>query len=444
MVASIQGNNEHLKIKEELIGIINLGLREQKIRELKEIYRRGIKIDYPEYPTRAASLISLLKDMNYKVKVHDMVINGWLEDKFNEIKSLTSFLKETFSLLFIYQKSQEPLEIEHLLSLVKYIKENSPEKDIVLMCVDAKKDFALSVLKKLKDYLSVVIYGEIELPLISANSNLTVEKLMLSPNTVYYGNDYIKENLLCYSTESLLNSLPLPEFTEFELDKYLKVNNYIPITLSRGCRYHCKHCPTNAIFGNRWRSLNIEKIRKLLEVIKDKIDKNVRIQVSDFDILYNLEWFKEVCKIFKAMGFSWGCRIRPDLIDEKIVKELSISGCEKIIFGADVLYDYNPSLAISLNKVITKNILVKACSICKTFGVDVALYIIPEFFPSLETILELVNQCQAKSVVLSSFRNYDSFLEKPIISEEIEYLSEVLKERNIEVTLCTGMGEGAW
>jgi len=444
MVASIKSNNGSLNMRKEAIGIINLGLMDRKIRELKEIYHKGIKIDYPEYPTRLASLISLLKNMNYKVRVYDGVINGWLEKEFNEIKSLTSFLKESFGLLFIYQKSQDLSEIEHLLSVVKYIKENRPESEIVLIYVNAKKGFASTVLKSLKDYLSIVVYGEIELPLISANSNLSLEKLKLSPNTLYYHHDYIKENPLQYSTESLLNSLLLPDFTELELDKYLKVNNYIPITLSRGCRYRCKHCPTSEIYGNSWRSFRIEKIQKLLEEIKDKIDKNTRILVSDFDLLYNLEWFKEVCKIFKTTGYSWECRMRPDLINEKIANELSISGCEKITFGADVVYDYNPSLATSLDKMITRNTLMKACSICKTYGINVALYVIPEFFPSMEVIFELINHCHPDSVVLSPFRTYNSLLEKPFISKEIKYFSEVLKGKNIEVTLCTGMGEGAW
>jgi hypothetical protein len=444
VVTSVKSNNGGIKMKKESIGIINLGLEGQKIKKLKEFYHKGIKMDYPEYPIQLASLISLLKDRNCRVKVHDMVINSWLEEEFNEIESLASFLKELFNLIFIYQRSQDPSEIEHLFLTIKYTKEVIPESEIVLICANAKKDFTFTVLKKLKDYLSAIVYGEVEVPFMLINSDFSLEKLKYSPNTLYYCHDGIRENPSQYSTENLLNSLPLPDFTELELTKYLQVNNYIPINLSRGCRYHCKHCPTSEIYGNAWRSFKIEKIQRLLEKINDKIDKSTRILVTDFDLLHDLKWFKKVCKTFRVIGYPWECRLRPDLINEKIVKELSISGCEKITFGADVLYDYNPSLADSLGKMITRNTLTKACTICKTYGIDVTLYIIPEFFPNLETVFEIIDQCHIDSVILSPLRNYSFPLEKPIFLQKIEYLSDSFKERNIEIMLCTGLGEGAW
>lgn len=431
------------KVNNTSIALLNLGIERKKVEEIREYCKMGFKIDYPEFPTQLASLSSILKRMGYEVKCLDLAITTWLGKGSKSIKDFIPFL-ESFSpeFVFIYQKDNTLHGIRYLISVLKQLRKSRITRKCVVISPNLTKEVASSILSKLKVHVPI-IFGEIEPAFASLSSNLSIEKLKECPNTAYCNGKEVKTNSIKYTTENDLNDMPLPDFRSLEIEEYLRIKNYIPINLSRGCHFNCKHCPTSKIQGRTWRGVKIGKAYELL--MREKDLNNVKLSITDYDFCYNLEWFKAICEIFGKLRIPWECRLRADLIDDKIVNDLAIGGCERVILGADVLYEYNPSLAKSIGKLITLNDLKKACSICRRNGIDITLYFIPEFYPNKKSILDIIEQCGVNSIILSSFRDYNVLNSNTsIISPTLKEIIQDIKDKKIEVTICTGLGEGAW
>ncbi|RLI92287.1 MAG: hypothetical protein DRO65_00230 [Candidatus Altiarchaeales archaeon] len=432
-------------MKNKRIGFLNLGIDVEKIKKLRKYSQDGIEIDYPEFPTRLASLISIMKETECEVEVFDLIIDYWLRgDSQNLEGNMLSSLKD-FSpdVVFIYQQDYSLREIKRLALILKRAKHSGINTRWILVCPRLTKKTAHLLLNKLRGKVPSLLYGEIESTFLAIKENLQMKNLKEFSNMIYINNGKIHVNDIQHLTNDMINKMPLPDFKSLKIKRYLKINNHISVAFSRGCRFHCKHCPTAEIYGNMWRNLKIENIRKLLERIK--ILKTV-CSVTDHDPLYNLKWFTEVCMLFKELSIPWICRLRADLVNEKIINNLAISGCRRIVFGADILYDYNPSLARHLGKVITLRTLEKVCYLCRENEVEVSLYLIPEFYPDQKSILEVINRCKPSSIILSPLRNYNIIPEDdPITSGKLDQLIHYIKEtNNLEIGICTGLGEGAW
>jgi hypothetical protein len=446
MVTSIKTNNISIKV-------INLGVRKEKIRQIKELYFRGIKVDYPQFPTKLAFLISMLKNAKYNIKALDLAVENWWNDRLNEMEALASFLAESPDLILIYQTAYGLPEIQRLAQILKHFGSVLPKSGFILTLPNATKKMAILLMDKIKDYLSaniysrvVSIYGEIELPFISSSSNLSLKKLKESPNVLYYNSNQLKSNPIQYLNRSLMNEIPMPDFKELKPEKYLQISSYIPLNLSRGCPYHCKHCAVHEVYGKVWKSFRLSKIREMLSQMKDLIGEKVIYSMSDQDIIFDLEWFEGICRIFNELGIQWECKLRPEWINEKTISSIVRSGgCKNIALSADVLYEYNPALAESIGKVITLDILKKAFSICEKNGIEASLAVIPEFYPSSESIIKVAKECNTSSVVLCPLHPFDLLpSDDLVISSDLEKNIKDLLNEGIKISIFSGMGEEGW
>jgi len=429
-------------LKNVSVGIINLGIRKEKIKEIKLIRQKDIEIDYPQFPLRLASLISILKASGCDIKVLDLGIRGWIENTYDELKDISSFLSEEYDLILLYQTVHTLSEIQRLSRMLNEVEKKN---GIILVCANATKKMASLILKKMKSYLDIVVYGEIELPFLLCNFNLSLEKLKGNPNVMYINAEQIKASRVGYLTEGLMNKLPLPAFEELALKDYVKINTHIPLNLSRGCSFNCKHCAVREVYGKSWRGFRLEKIRIMLERLKELTNKNITCSLMDQDIVFNLDWLEGVCRIFKSSGISWDCKLRPDWLTEEVVNRLSSGNCRNVIVSADVLYDYNPHLAQSLGKIITLDTIKKAFLLCKEKGIKATLAVIPEFYPTTKSILKLVEACEASSVALCPLRVFNTLSEDiNILSSNLTEIIDKMKTKGIEISILSGMGEEGW
>lgn len=116
-----------------------------------------------------------------------------------------------------------------------------------------------------------------------------------------------------------------------------KVKSFIS---GRGCPFECSYC-FNAGFKKIYCGQNYVRKRSVGNVIeevrKEKERHGIEIAIFEDDTL-NLDrkWLAEFCKEFKALSVKLICiGIRPDLVDEDIVRLLKEGNCIGAVFGIE-------------------------------------------------------------------------------------------------------------
>lgn len=435
---------------EARIALLNLGIGSEKIKALRNYYQEGVGIDYPEFPVTLAFIFSFLEKKGLEVEIFDWALYKWLNGEKKSTKEFLSRLKEFApNLILILSKGYNLKEVERTVSV--YGSKDSQSFPKFMLLSYAAGVNVIKTLRRIGKNVPLMTYGEIEpfIKFIIENAKkMTLEEFWnnakIAPNVAYLDKDgRVTINALTYTD---LNELPFPEFNIPEAEEYLKINNYIPITLSRGCPYNCRHCPTKEIYGSEWRGLHLNKVYDLLNAIKNATrDKNTMLSLTDNDLVYDLKWFAQVCQMFNQMDISWECHLRPDWVTEELAKYLALGRCEKVILSADVLYDYEPILANFLRKPITLDSLKKASAICHKAGMKVGIYFITDFYNHPEKVLpKIAEECSADLVLLSCLHDYDEHGNFTIISPSMKDSIEILKQKGIKVKICTGWGESSW
>jgi len=432
------------------IALLNLGIENERIQELTEYRQEGISIDYPEFPTQLAFISSFLRQNGYRVEILDLALCKWLKGDGQYVKERLSSLKEFApDLVLMHSKGYNLKEAVQIASSFNCTNINL--RRFVLMS-HAAGVRPFETLQSIGEYIPAITYAETEpvLEFIIENSRRMSrgkiwEAVKMAPNVAYHApeNGKVIVNHLIYSD---LNKLPFPDFNMEGAEEYLEINNYIPIALSRGCPYGCRHCPTKKIYGHEWRGLQPDKVHDLLHVIKTAVGgRNTTVALTDSNVVYDLKWFREICRMFSLMDVAWDCRLRPDWVTEEVAQLLASGKCAKVILSADVLYDYEPALASFLRKPLTLNSLKKASSVCYETGIQVGIYFIVDLYKEPEKVLpKIAEDCHVNSITLSCLHDYDGLNSSGVTSQAMKKVIDVMKRNGTKINICTGWGETSW
>lgn len=208
-------------------------------------------------------------------------------------------------------------------------------------------------------------------------------------NIIKNVNDTLIENL---------NSLPFPNFEDYNLKKYFLINNnHLPIMGSRGCPYNCTYCSNHAIKGRlkgkyvRFRS--VDSIIKEIELrINQYSSQGMRyLFFYDDTFILNKDFVFEFCKKFKEKGFDklikWNVNVRANLVTEEIIKTMKDAGCYEVRMGVEA---GNDDIRNNLYKrEMTKNQIYDAVEIIKKYGLHLRVqFIVGAPYDNIETMNE--------------------------------------------------------
>ena len=201
----------------------------------------------------------------------------------------------------------------------------------------------------LRDGFDIVIRGEggdTFKEILSSSSLSDLEKIK--------GISFLKDKKIIHApdremTEDL-DSLPLPAYKKFPLEKY----EILSIITSRGCPYRCAYCCASKFWKNRIRFRSIENVVQELKIIKSLGVKRIKFHDSTFT--FDKKRVIELCKRMKEEGltFKWSCETRADNLDEELLKIMKDAGCILICIGVDsVCYEVLDAIKrnISLEKI---------------------------------------------------------------------------------------------
>lgn len=174
------------------------------------------------------------------------------------------------------------------------------------------------------------VLGEGEVTICQLVDAIENNKDVSSINGIVYrqGDEYI----LTGNPGSIkdINSIPLPDYSGFEFERYLERNPSMPMILARSCPYRCRFCFHPS--GNKYRQRDF---KLFFEELKVWIKQYNISSISLVDELFcsTKQKIKDFCEMLTPYGVNWTCQMRVETADVDVLQLMKGSGCTEISYG---------------------------------------------------------------------------------------------------------------
>lgn len=219
-----------------------------------------------------------------------------------------------------------------------------------------------------------IVKGEGELTILDLVKYLEKGGDIRSIDGLYYKNDgYIYKNKDRELIDNL-DDLPFPARHLFNRLNYSYPDTLwkpaMPIITSRGCPGSCAYCNSKSIFTRRFRARSPNNIVMEIEyLIKEFGVKEIHIWDDNFITEKNriFQIQDEIKKRNIKVKFAFPNGLRPDYLDEKVLRSLKDMGTYSIAFGVD---SGNQTILDRVNKNIKLQDIERAFKLAKGVGLE--------------------------------------------------------------------------
>jgi len=169
-----------------------------------------------------------------------------------------------------------------------------------------------------------------------------------------------------------INTLPFPDYAEFELDKYS--GGCIGISTSRGCPYSCIFC---SVGTTSHKKLRMRSANSVLEEIKFWYAKGkYRLEILDDNFTFEKERILEICgeisaEKLKRLVLNCPNGIRADKVDRELLLAMRQARFNTIAFGVE---SGNERILKNLKKAETLERIEEAISMACAMEFNVILF----------------------------------------------------------------------
>ncbi len=232
-----------------------------------------------------------------------------------------------------------------------------------------------------------------------------------------------------------LNELPIPDFNDLPINKYLawfKEGPWMTLFTSRGCVGTCSYCLIGGSnvsrgYGCQIRMHNYKRIFEEVEILVTCHGVK-HITFWDDCFTLNRQRVVDFCNlvIIKKLKFKWSCMSRSDLIDEELVLLMKKAGLTRIGFGVE---SGSQKILDSIPKKITVEQNNQAIKMCKKQGLWVWIFIIlglpEEDWSSATDTIKFVKKTRPNflfcgcATPFPGTRYYDQCLEFGLFNEDV-------------------------
>jgi len=289
--------------------------------------------------------------------------------------------------------------------------------------------------------IDAVCIGEGELPMLDLCNCLEKGESYYGLESFWFrkGDRVIKNPVRPFPED--LDQLPLPDFEIFDFENFLSSRIQTALVmLSRGCIFNCTYCANpqlREVYPNRSSFARFRSPRKSIEYLKAILDRYSFIHYFNFmDSILPLkrDWFLEFAELYhEEIGLPYNCRLRSDLLNEKIVSTLKKTGCYLAHIGIES-GDYEMRTAY-LGRKISDDQIRESFHLLQKYNIPTLTYNIvglPYETPqkALKTI-RLNAEVGARRTVTSIFFPYpktrltDIAREAGFIGEEVDHSAQV-------------------
>jgi len=139
-----------------------------------------------------------------------------------------------------------------------------------------------------------------------------------------------------------LDRLPLPDFSLFDMEKYIRYKNKfagtsnngiraMTVITSRGCPYRCHFCSKSC---QSFRGMSPDKIYEMVATLKNEF-KLDEIYFGDELFLSSKSKFKELAPRLSALNLPWAGQARVNLLDKDFLDLIKTTNCVGMGYGIE-------------------------------------------------------------------------------------------------------------
>src|SRR5579863_5919848 len=167
-----------------------------------------------------------------------------------------------------------------------------------------------------------------------------------------------------------------PERTAIEdLDALASPHDYFDthiVMTSRGCPWRCTFCGAEASWGRSYRAQSVTYVLDALERAIARAPVKM-IQIKDDTFTTNRKRVISLCQGMRErdMGFLWSCDTRVDVLGEELLREMRLSGCQRLSLGVE---SGSQKILDAIDKKITPDEIIESSRLAKKYGIKLRYY----------------------------------------------------------------------
>jgi anaerobic magnesium-protoporphyrin IX monomethyl ester cyclase len=160
-----------------------------------------------------------------------------------------------------------------------------------------------------------------------------------------------------------------------DLDALASPHDYFDthiVMTSRGCPWRCTFCGAEASWGRSYRAQSVTYVLDALEKAIARAPVKM-IQIKDDTFTTNRKRVISLCQGMREreMGFLWSCDTRVDVLGEELLREMRLSGCQRLSLGVE---SGSQKILDAIDKKITVDEIVASTELAKKYGIKVRYY----------------------------------------------------------------------
>jgi radical SAM superfamily enzyme YgiQ (UPF0313 family) len=187
------------------------------------------------------------------------------------------------------------------------------------------------------------------------------ESLQRIPGTVYRDGDRI---------------ITAPERKNIsDLDELASPHHFFDthiLMTSRGCPWNCTFCGAETSWGRGFRANSIDYVLDAMESVSKRLPVKM-IQIKDDTFTTNKKRVLALCKQMqeRKLGFFWSCDTRVDLLNDELLREMRLAGCQRLSLGVE---SGSQKILDLIDKKITPQEILESTQLAKKYGIKVRYY----------------------------------------------------------------------
>jgi radical SAM superfamily enzyme YgiQ (UPF0313 family) len=143
---------------------------------------------------------------------------------------------------------------------------------------------------------------------------------------------------------------------------------------SRGCPWQCTFCGAENTWGRGFRGHSVQYVLDELAMALARLPVKM-VQIKDDTFTTNKKRVLELCRGIRERGlkFLWSCDTRVDVLDDELLREMRLAGCERLSLGVE---SGSEKVLAAMDKKITPDEIVASTELAKKWGIKVRYYMI--------------------------------------------------------------------
>lgn len=216
--------------------------------------------------------------------------------------------------------------------LARKLKELCPK--IITIFGGPQVTLTAEITLKKYSFIDIVARGEGENYISELISSVLNHLSLSNVKGIAYRNE---NGMICYTKESpVIPGEELKNYTLLDMKNPSKINPSAAYSIEagRGCPYCCSFCSTSIFWGRKFRIKPIHDIIYEIEYLYNTYGiKKFRLEHDLFTA--NKKYILAFCEAIqkKSLNISWGCSSRIDVLDEEMMEQLKLAGCNSIYIG---------------------------------------------------------------------------------------------------------------